>query len=51
MAAVVKNDSKTCIRKLILETLGDESMSILCPKLLHVKDATYKSGKVMKYCL
>ena len=24
MTAVVKNDSKTCIRKLILETLGDE---------------------------
>ena len=28
MAAVVKNDSKTCIRKLILETLVDENMSI-----------------------
>jgi hypothetical protein len=28
MAAVVKNDSKTCIRKLILETLGDENMSM-----------------------
>ena len=26
MAAVVKNDSKTCIRKLILETLDDENM-------------------------
>jgi hypothetical protein len=26
MAAVVKKDSKTCIRKLILETLGDENM-------------------------
>ena len=47
LAAVVKNDSKTCIRKLILETLGDESMSILCPKLLHVKDATYKSARVL----
>jgi hypothetical protein len=28
MAAVVKNDSKTCIIKLILETLGDENMSM-----------------------
>ena len=28
MAGVVKNDSKTCIRKLILETLGDENMSM-----------------------
>jgi ATP-dependent DNA helicase RecQ len=28
MAAVVKNDSKTCIRKFILETLGDENMSM-----------------------
>ena len=28
VAAVVKNDSKTCIRKLILETLGDENMSM-----------------------
>jgi superfamily II DNA helicase RecQ len=55
MAAVVKNDSKTCIRKLILETLGDENMSMSQTSSVHLgylipflKQRTFKDHKLTK---